>query len=216
MIELIIIGASGHASDVLGVVEAIDRCRSVASRRVGILVDDPTDQELERIGNGRNFTVLGGPDSLGSYDTDYVIGVGYPKARQSVQERVKEFRNRPVSLVHPAAELGTDVSIGAGSVILACASLSPKACIGSHAYISHLVGIGHHTVVEDFVSVMPGAMVSGDVVLGAGALIGTNATVLEKVHVGRGAIVGAGALVTKDVPDGVTVAGVPARPMAPK
>lgn len=47
-----------------------------------------------------------------------------------------------------------------------------------------------------------------------GASIGSNATILAGVTIGENAMVGAGAVVTKDVADGVTVAGVPAKPIA--
>lgn len=41
--------------------------------------------------------------------------------------------------------------------------------------------------------------------------IGANATILPGVHLGKGCVVGAGAVVTKDVPAGITVVGNPAR-----
>ena len=49
------------------------------------------------------------------------------------------------------------------------------------------------------------------VVIKRGAYIGTGAMILPGVTVGRESVVGAGAVVTKDVPDRVVVAGVPAR-----
>jgi len=48
------------------------------------------------------------------------------------------------------------------------------------------------------------------------ASIGTSATILCGVTIGEGAIVGAGSVVTKDVPAGATVIGVPARIVRPK
>jgi UDP-2-acetamido-3-amino-2,3-dideoxy-glucuronate N-acetyltransferase len=47
-----------------------------------------------------------------------------------------------------------------------------------------------------------------------GAALGSGAVVLGGVRVGSGALVGAGAIVTRDVPPGTTVAGVPARAAA--
>ncbi len=49
-----------------------------------------------------------------------------------------------------------------------------------------------------------------------GASIGTSSTILCGVTIGERAIVGAGSVVTKDVPAGVVVAGVPARVMKKK
>ena len=47
-----------------------------------------------------------------------------------------------------------------------------------------------------------------------GASLGSAAVILAGVRIGAGALVGAGAVVTKDVPPGETVAGVPARVLA--
>ncbi|SFA83272.1 Acetyltransferase (isoleucine patch superfamily) [Nocardioides alpinus] len=52
---------------------------------------------------------------------------------------------------------------------------------------------------------------SGPVVIGDDCFIGLRAVILGGVNVGAGAVIGAHAVVTKDVPAGAVVSGVPAR-----
>lgn len=54
---------------------------------------------------------------------------------------------------------------------------------------------------------------TGEVVIGEKAMIGAGAIVLPGVEIGAGASVAANSLVTRDVPPGATVAGVPAKAM---
>lgn len=52
--------------------------------------------------------------------------------------------------------------------------------------------------------------------IGAGSYIGANATILPGCDIGPRGVVGAGAVVTKPVPEGASVVGVPARPLSPQ
>jgi acetyltransferase-like isoleucine patch superfamily enzyme len=54
---------------------------------------------------------------------------------------------------------------------------------------------------------------TGEVIIGERAMIGAGAVILPGVEIGAGAQVAANSLVAHDVPDGVTVAGVPAEPL---
>jgi acetyltransferase-like isoleucine patch superfamily enzyme len=134
-------------------------------------------------------------------------------------------------LKHPETmEFGDAVFIGAQSMIQG--RYDGKCKIGNHVWIGpHAYFDARDLVLEDYVGWGPGAKVLGSqhtgepidvpiiatsltvkpVVVGYGADIGTNATILPGVRVGAHAIIGAGAVVTTDIPEYAIAAGVPAR-----
>jgi serine O-acetyltransferase len=50
--------------------------------------------------------------------------------------------------------------------------------------------------------------------IGDGVLVGTGAQILQYINIGENAVVGSGACVVKDVEPGITVVGIPAKPLA--
>ena len=103
-------------------------------------------------------------------------------------------------------EIGDDVSLagylhiwGMGGV-----KIGNRVMIGSHVAITSLTHDPSAPVIRH-TSIAKPVMIEDDV------WIGTHAVVLSGVRIGRGAVVAAGAVVTRDVPAGVIVAGVPAR-----
>jgi acetyltransferase-like isoleucine patch superfamily enzyme len=79
--------------------------------------------------------------------------------------------------------------------------------LGDHAIVGYDATLLCHEFLQDEYRV-------GDVVVGERAMIGAGVIVLPGVEIGAGAQVAANSLVTRDVPPGTTVAGVPARPMS--
>lgn len=104
--------------------------------------------------------------------------------------------------------LGREVFINSGCVILDSATvrIGDGTMIGPGAQI---LCADHH---RDPVKRRAGVEIARPVSVGADVWIGAGAIVMPGVTIGDRVIVGAGAVVTKDVPDGATVVGVPARP----
>ena len=107
--------------------------------------------------------------------------------------------------------IGADTYIGPYSVLNVHAGLT----IGRNCLIAEMVAIRDvdHAWDDPERPVATQGFRVAPTTIGDGAWIGAKSSILRGVRVGAGAIVGAGSVVTRDVPDGCIVAGVPARPI---
>ncbi len=211
---LVIVGAGGFGRELLDVVEAMNAA-GADIEFVGYLDDSETSLPLlER----RGVDYLGAVERLAAESTidaeaGFVIGIGAGDVRRRLDALLTDAGRKALVLVHPMATIGGDCRISEGCIVTAGARVTTNVTLGRHTQLHVNSTVGHDSVLDDFVSVYPGATVSGNVHLADGVTIGTGANVLPGVKIGAGAFVGAGAVVTSDVAPGVTVVGVPARPL---
>jgi sugar O-acyltransferase (sialic acid O-acetyltransferase NeuD family) len=169
----------------------------------------------ERVGR---LVVLGSINELLGVKekTEVIIAIGNPGIKRQLAEKlsVNHFISFP-SLVHPQALLQDQASvmIGEGCIITAGVILTTDIHIGKHVLLNLNCTVGHDVHIGAYSSVMPGANIAGEVSIGDEVLIGSGANILNGIQVGNNSRIGAGAVVTKDVFEKETVAGVPARPL---
>ena len=150
------------------------------------------------------------------------------------RERIKKFkmeqdrRNSAIPLmdllhidarIEPGAIIRDKVTIGKNAVIMMGAVINIGAEIGEETMIDMNAVVGARGKLGKRVHLGAGAVVAGVLEppskspseIGDDVLIGANAVILEGIKVGNNSVVAAGAVVVEDVPEGVVVAGTPAR-----
>jgi acetyltransferase-like isoleucine patch superfamily enzyme len=126
-------------------------------------------------------------------------------------------------LVGDLATIRERTFIGSSTVVGRSAKVECRTVVGSGVVIQTGAYITADMIIEDHVFIGPEVSTSNDKYMEPtqvalrgphikqGARIGNNATLLPGIVIGRHAVVGAGSVVTRDIPDGVTAVGVPAK-----
>jgi acetyltransferase EpsM len=141
-------------------------------------------------------------------DVAFVISVGSNQIRKEIAHQKPRAY---INAIHPSSLVSKSVAVGFGNAFMAGVCINARTKISNHCIVNTNATVDHDCVLEDFVHVSPGAQLAGNVYVGEGAHIGIGASVIPGIKIGKWSVVGAGAVVVNDVPDGVTVVGVPAR-----
>jgi sugar O-acyltransferase (sialic acid O-acetyltransferase NeuD family) len=148
--------------------------------------------------------------------TPTVIGVGAPAVRGRLHVRLRAAGVPSPVIVHPTAVVGGRSSLGDGTVVCPGAVVTVDVDIAEACVLHYNATVGHDTRIGPGSVLAPGVDIAGNVTIGGGVNIGIGAAVIQGITIGDGAVVGAGAVVIRDVDPGVTVVGVPARPLVPR
>ena len=209
MTRLLILGAGGHSKVVVetafasGFASSLalldDRCTSLApsSSVLGCPVLGPLALSLEE-------------DIVAQFDAA-IVAIGHAATRLHWIHQLRVVGYQLPVLVHPTAWVSPSAQLGPASVVFAQSVVQAQVSIGTGAILNTGCSVDHDAQLADGVHSCPGARLGGEVTVGSRSWIGIGASVIQKVCIGSDVTVGAGAAVVRNVPNKVTVVGVPAR-----
>jgi sugar O-acyltransferase (sialic acid O-acetyltransferase NeuD family) len=142
----------------------------------------------------------------------FAIAIGNNKIRESIAGKILDCGGVLPSLIHSTVVISKQVSIGTGCFVHAQSFLWTKVSVADFCIISPQVVLAHHSEMLQSSFVSAGSNVGANIKIGQRAFIGIGSTLMTGINqIGSDSVVGAGSVVIKDVNNGVTVAGNPAK-----
>jgi UDP-perosamine 4-acetyltransferase len=160
---------------------------------------------------GRDTELLEAAQRCGA--THAFVAIGRNATRAALLDRCRVAGLGLVNAISRFSMLSPDIEFGMGVAILPGAVVNAACRLADGVIVNTNASVDHDCVLDEAVHIAPGATLGGAVRVGARTLVGLGARVIPGVTIGSDVVVGAGAVVLRDVADGLTVTGVPARPV---
>ena len=207
MKDIVIIGAGGVGKEVAWIIEQINEV-TPTYEILGFIDDSKEKWNTQIIG----YKVLGGIDYLKEidYKENIIIAIANYKVKKSIVSKLENLDIKYPIIKHPNLKLHKSVEIGEGSILYEGSIISPEVKIGKHVIISPKCGIGHDSIIKDYVSLLWNVSISGNDFIEEGVLFGSGSTIIQGKRVKEESIIGAGAVVVKDIKVSGVYIGIPA------
>ena len=207
MKNIVIIGAGGVGRETALIIQQINELELMWNL-MGFI--DGNKDRWGKVING--YSVIGGIDSLEVLpsDTYIIIAIANYEIKRKIVNKINN-KFKFATIIHPKVYIHNYMNIGEGTIIYEGVILTANIEVGKHVIISPKCGIGHDSIIKDYVSLLWNVNVSGNDIIEEGVMMGSGSTVIQGKKIGKASIVGAGAVVIKDVDIYSTVVGVPAK-----
>jgi sugar O-acyltransferase (sialic acid O-acetyltransferase NeuD family) len=140
-----------------------------------------------------------------------MVAVADSKARAEVVSKLPK-ETKYFTFIHPSVHIMDDnIEVGYGSFIGANSILTTNIKLGKHTLLNRGNHIGHDSLIGDYFSMMPCAVIGGNVTIGDNVYLGSCSNIREKINITSDVLIGMNAAVVKDITESGTYVGVPTK-----
>ena len=141
----------------------------------------------------------------------YFVSIGDVGYRKLWFDRVRERRLNIINIIDSSAIISASAKMGIGNFVGKMAVINADAEIGNNNVINTKALIEHECKVGDHNHLSTNSVINGNVIVGNSVFLGSSSVCNGQLKIGSNAIIGSGSVIIKDIPEKVTVVGVPAR-----
>lgn len=201
--KIIIIGAGGHAAEIVEYIEYINLAsKDTIYDILGLLDNTKSYYKHYKF----EYKFLGNIDSHSiNKEAYYVLGIGDLSIRKKIIKKYLLKEAKFETIIHPTSLISSTATIGEGSIISHNVSLGPKAKIGKFCVINSRSTIGHDSEIDDNNFISPQVVLGGFTKLGSNNLLGTNSCLIPNIKIGNYNKIMAGMTVVNNVNDNEVV-----------
>ncbi|NJY63938.1 acetyltransferase [Salinimicrobium sp. CDJ15-81-2] len=203
---MVLVGASGHAREILDVVQRNRDYRGKLSFFDNVSPGIPDEflgyPIIKKLKEVEKYFLL---------DKDFILALGGTARRFEIARTLRGIGGNLVSLIADSSEISRFSELGRGLNIMPFSSILGNAILKDGVLLNSYASIHHDSEVGMFSEISPGARILGNCKIGNFCSIGSNAVILPGVEICEHVIIGAGAVVTKDIKSEGTYVGTPAK-----
>ena len=195
MIDLLLIGAGGHANSCFDVIET-----TKLYNIVGLI---EKDQKLNL--NHLNYPIIGLDKDLKNlrkkYDHAFItIGqIKTPIVRKKLYNLLNKLKYNIPTIISPHAYVSENAKIGSGSIIMHGSIINSNSTIGDNCIINTKALIEHDVIIGNNCHISTGAIINGEVSVGDETFIGSGCVTKNSISIGNNCVIGSGLSIKENV-----------------
>ena len=203
MKKVIIIGAGGHAAELIDYIEYINNSsKELEFKVLGLLDDNKTNYEHYEYSHKYLGTIK---EHIVEENVVYLMAIANSSIRKSIIEIFKLKGANFIGLIHPTALVSNSARIGEGVVISHNVSIGPKVVLGDFNVLNSRCTIGHDSIIGHYNFISPQVAIGGNTKIGDENLLGTNSCTIPSTQIGNNNKITAGMVVDKSIKDNETI-----------
>ena len=140
-----------------------------------------------------------------------MVAVADSKDRAEIVNKLPK-ETKYFTYIHPSVQIMDDsIEVGEGSFIGANSILTTNIKLGKHALLNRGNHIGHDCIIGDYFSMMPCAVVGGNITIDNNVYLGSCSNIREKINITSNIVIGMNAAVVKNLTESGVYVGVPVK-----